>query len=104
MYERRLRGVDGKPLFCVTGDKEPEAEPERGLILRGDPFAEAALLACANRRSAMMKVVDQEAGMVRDAFGHASCDMLVTVSISCFNFAFLQLEAGPGHIGAEVRS
>lgn len=51
----RLRGVDGKlALLGVTGDDEPEAEPVREPIVRGDPFAVAALLACASRRSAMI--------------------------------------------------
>jgi hypothetical protein len=38
-YEIRLRGVDG------VGEDEVEAEAERGLVLRGEPVAEAALLA-----------------------------------------------------------
>lgn len=42
----RLRGVDGRPMALgVTGDDGPEAEPECGLVVRGEPFEEAALFA-----------------------------------------------------------
>lgn len=47
---RLLRGVAGKAVVGVIGDDGPEAALDRGLILRGE---EAALLAWANRRSAM---------------------------------------------------
>lgn len=56
---RLLRGVAGKAVVGVIGDDGPEAALDRGLILRGE---EAALLAWANRRSAM--AVQQNASVV----------------------------------------